>query len=162
MSHETWFLPIMDQIANRHPFDFLDAMRTIHPWWHTRGSRYIGFLTFHKEVIVAFRRSLATAGSDALFPQPLSTPIPVYDINRMDSINDLNLFSSEIEAWHNAVHMNPQFPPSFMDPERNIYFLQFWQFHHFIDQKFDLALRRAGYSDYDDFRIRGGSQHVTV
>jgi len=161
MSHEGWFLPIMSQIANLHPLDFLNALTTIHPWWHTRGSRFIGFLTFHKEVILAFQSSLATVSADAFYPPPLANPSPPYN-PALDTINDLNQFSAQIEGWHNMVHMSPQFPPIFMDPARNIYLYQFWQFHHLIDQKFDQALMRAGYSDFDAFRLTGGDLHRTV
>lgn len=162
MSHATWFFPVMNQIAARHPRDFLNAMTTIHPWWHNRGFGFIGFLTFHKEVILACRRSLASVAAGDFFPAPLANMTPAYDTAQLDSINDLNFFSRQIQAWHNDVHRSPQFPPGFMDPTRNIFMRPFWQFHHFIDQKFDQALRRAGYVDYDDFLERGGNLHITV
>jgi hypothetical protein len=139
MAHANWFQPWLDDMSAQHPLTFLRRLAPVHLRWHM-GALPIGFLTFHKEVLVAFTASLDTVGAAGLLPPPWDEPEFPYD-ESLDNINDLRQFSRRIEQWHNIVHTRwPE--PDFADAQRNIYLRSFWALHRLVDQKFDLCLER--------------------
>jgi hypothetical protein len=59
----------------------------------------------------------------------------------IDQATDAIQFSNAIEGWHNLVHRNTKrYGAAFSDPRKNIYMRRFWQFHTFIDGKFQAWL----------------------
>lgn len=144
MSHETWFNTWLRRIETRPPRDFLVALGPTHVQWHgyAEAERPIGFLTFHKEVVAAFRTSLRGAGWEQRFPPPWDEPPPFAYDPRLDDVTDPRQFSRAIERWHNRIH-NSWSEPGFHDPARTIYLRSFWSFHRLIDLKFDACLSRA-------------------
>jgi hypothetical protein len=144
MSHDAWFQPWLNTMGTLHPLIFLRRFSPVHSRWHSfpRSQRPVGFLTFHKEILVAFTDSLTSIGSAGMLPPPRdeNDPDGPYD-GALDNINDLTTFSQSIEIWHNQIHM--QHPdPDMADPRVNIYLLEFWALHRLIDQKFDECLAR--------------------
>ncbi len=135
---------------------FLDSFKTIHNSWHmaemnkgvgTFGGEAIGFLSFHHEVVSVYVAKFAPG----LVPGPMAKTSPPYRL-RIDGANDAAQFSSEIEGWHNLVHRNTKkYGGAFADPKKNIYLLRFWQFHKFIDEKFQgwLQAHQESYTDVD-------------
>jgi hypothetical protein len=150
MAHSAWFQPWLDDMSNDHPLNFLSRLAPVHRRWHgiSFALRPVGFLTFHREVIGAFRSSLDSVGSGGLFPMAWDDPSYPYDAN-LDAIDDLRQFSNAIEGWHNIIHM--QFPVAgFADPERNIYMRRFWSLHRLIDDKFGECLDRNNLDDLSE------------
>ena len=159
MSHGSWFQPWLDDVSNDHPLSFLERFAPVHRRWHglSLSQRPIGFLTFHKEIIEAFRSSLQAVNAEGILPPAWDDPRYPYD-ESLDSVDDLVTFSRGIEGWYNTVHMT--FPLSgFADPERNIYMRRFWSLHLLIDQKFDECLQRNGIARLADM---DSALHPTV
>ncbi|MBI3416220.1 MAG: hypothetical protein HY043_13070 [Verrucomicrobia bacterium] len=135
---------------------FLDSFKTIHNTWHmaemmsgagTFGGKPIGFLSFHHEVISVYIAKF----KPGLAPGPMAKTSPPYK-KVTDLAPDAQQFSNTIEGWHGRVHNNAaKYGPDFADPKKNIYMPRFWQFHKFIDNKFQswLAAHQQSYGDVD-------------
>ncbi len=134
--------------------DFLAGFGPIHRRWHmaemdsgvgTYRGKPIGFLSFHHEVLAVYRDRLAprlTAGR-------MAHPAPPYRPS-IDTQPDILSFSPALEDWHNGVHRNTaKYGADFADPMKNIHLTRFWQFHAFIDARFQAYLHNAGIT-YDD------------
>src|SRR5713226_5604758 len=135
---------------------FLDGFKTIHNAWHmaemnkgvgTFGGQPIGFLSFHHEVVSVYVSKFAPG----LAPGPMAKTSPPYRPH-IDGAPDAVQFSIAIEGWHNLVHRNvKKYGTAFGDPKKNIYLPRFWQFHKFINEKFQgwLQAHQQSYEDLD-------------
>ena len=143
-------------ISNGTKTKFLDKFAAIHSKWHmdemmtgsgTFGGSAIGFLSFHHEVLAVYisRFDISLTAGPMASTSPPYRPI-------IDSILKSVEFSNAIEGWHNLVHRNTRkYGQNFSDPKKNIYMIRFWQFHKFIDEKFQswLTTNQLSYDDVD-------------
>ena len=135
---------------------YLDGFKSIHNKWHmaemmtgtgTFSGKPIGFLSFHREVLSVYVDKF----KPGLVPGSMAHTSPPYR-PLIDTAPDAPHFSSDIEGWHNMVHRNAKkYGADFADPKKNIYMKRFWQFHKFIDQKFQtwLGAHQLNYDDVD-------------
>jgi hypothetical protein len=143
-------------ITNGTKTKFLGRFATIHSKWHMdemmtgsgtfRGSTN-GFLSFHHEVLTVYISKFDTT----LTAGPMANTSPPYR-PVIDSISKSVQFSNALEGWHNLVHRNTRkYGRNFSDPKKNIYMKRFWQFHKFIDDKFQswLSNNQLTYDDMD-------------
>lgn len=150
----------LEAISGGSTRQFEEEFAPIHVEWHDsdnslgRGTfegDFIGFLSFHHEVVLAHRAVRRNNGEPV--EREMRRPRPPYR-RRIDTINGPEGFSDAIEGWHNRVHMNPIYPEDFMDPAVNIFLPLFWQFHTFIDNRFmDWLERRNIFFDDLDHTI---------
>jgi hypothetical protein len=146
----------LQSISNGTKTKFLGRFATIHSKWHMdemmtgsgtfRGSA-IGFLSFHHEVLTVYISKFDTS----LTAGPMANTSPPYR-PVIDSISKSVQFSNALEGWHNLVHRNTRkYGRNFSDPKKNIYMKRFWQFHKFIDDKFQSWLfnNQVTYDDMD-------------
>ena len=59
------------------------------------------------------------------------------------SLDDLALYSQQIEGWHGEAHMviGDATGAPMMDPRINIFYTPFWNLHFFINARFEAELR---------------------
>lgn len=143
-------------ISNETKTKFLRKFATIHYKWHmdemmtgsgTFGGSPIGFLSFHHEVLTVYISKFDTS----LTAGPMANTSPPYR-PVIDSILKSVEFSNALEGWHNLVHRNTRkYGRNFSDPKKNIYMERFWQFHKFINDKFQswLTNNQLNYDDVD-------------
>ncbi len=141
----------LDTMSSGAKKKFLDAFGKVHMRWHMtrtfKGSP-IGFLSFHHEVVTVYVNKYAPQ----LAPGPMANPNPPYPA-WIDSLTETVQFSNSLEGWHNTVHRT--IGGAFADPTKNIYMKRFWQFHKFIDEKFQnwLQARNTTYDDVDHTEV---------
>jgi len=129
--------------------EFLDEFAPIHVEWHASrdfDGDPIGFLSFHHEVVEAYVALLRKHHEPV--QKAMRKPKPPYR-KHIDTLTDPESFSNALEDWHNSVHMNPIYPPDFMDPAKNVYMNLFWKFHTLIDDKF-MAWIKKNHIKYED------------
>jgi hypothetical protein len=65
---------------------------------------------------------------------------------------DLAAFSAAVESWRNVAHgvIGRATGTPMMDPRQNIFFRPFWRLHLYIDDLFQVALRRYGESAHPE------------
>jgi hypothetical protein len=153
--HLNQIRPYLENLAQQNqgnPLGYLWEFSRVHIWWHgerMQGTQLIGFLTFHKMAIQTFGSTFPNGGipvqpSPLLsFPGFLSNPQSF-----VDTVQELQIYSNDIEAWHNQVHT--AIGGRFGDAALNIGMPEFWAFHLFIDSQFDNALQGLnwGFEDY--------------
>jgi hypothetical protein len=104
------------------------------------GALPIGFLTFHKEVLVAFTASLDTVGAAGLLPPPWDEPEFPYN-ESLDNTNDMRQSPG---ASSNGTTSSTPDGPSRTSPTRSgtSTCVASGALHRLVDQKFDLCLER--------------------
>ena len=117
--------------------------------WHRQSplARTLGFLLFHWNVIENFRR----AGGPRIWAgglRPFSGsdftnfgwPYTVAERATPGNVDSLADFSRAIEGWHGDAHMAIGMATGteqqMMDPGQNIFLLNFWRLHYFINDRF--------------------------
>lgn len=138
----------LQSISGTTKTNFLSQFAKIHTAWHMaemntgtgvfNGSP-IGFLSFHHEVVTVYVPKFASG----LTPGPMANPSPPYRTT-IDQNTDPVMFSHALEGWHNLVHRNKKYGANFGDPNKNIKMKIFWEFHQFIDTKFQNWLSQNG------------------
>jgi hypothetical protein len=147
--------------------NFLDALVPLHVEWHSSGTfmgQPIGLLSFHHELIVAYRevhqanRSQPQAALDLARLDPDSKPFPTA---ALDGASSPKAFEEEISNWHadqhyvQAARMSPDHMVhahggGMMDASKNIYLDQFWQLHVLLDE---LAHHGMSYEQIDHTEV---------
>ncbi len=139
------YLQQLGTAYQNNPLGFVWEFAPVHEWWHNSrpgGNQQIGFLTFHRLVLLSFQRTFpgevfpADLQPDSLVPLSALVSQSALEVNGVDSAKE---FSTAIEGWHNGVHN--ALGGSFSDPVRNVHLLSFWRFHRFIDDQFGRALQ---------------------
>lgn len=128
---------------------FLNGLAELHFDWHTTRRTY-GFLLFHADVIGHFKAAGGPGRFDGVTPFTLDelssfgAPYEVTTIASQDDPESLRGFSRELETWHNHAHMSVEMAlgVDMMNPRTNIYVLEFWRLHYFIQARFAAELRR--------------------
>jgi|SRR5215831_12336558 len=156
------FIQKLDQISapGTAPKAFLKKLGPIHYSWHlahNSGGADTGFLIFHWELIVRFKKVGADAylgGITPFSPAELSGFNSPYNVNvnvSKQNLTELEDFSNEIEQWHNDAHMNigMAIHKNLMNAKTNVKIPQFWRLHYFINDRFEEKLKqyRAAASD---------------
>ena len=133
-------------IANSSRNSFLSDLADIHVEWHqTRAvdGSPIGFLSFHREMI---KYNAKNRKNNGLSPVPKAfsisfiNSIEAWDPALTNEASPTN-FSGQVESWHNAFHNSAGWP-DFHNPRLNIRDDRFWQFHKFIDGRFNGWLKK--------------------
>lgn len=150
----------LEKISASTKANFLKKFAKIHNEWHmaemntgtgTFHGSPIGFLSFHHEVVAVY----TTKYKADLSPGPMAKTSPPYK-HKIDNALEATSFSSEIEGWHNLVHRNiKKYGANFANPTKNIYMDRFWQFHKFIDGRFEnwLQSHSIKYEDVDHTQV---------
>lgn len=140
-----------------NPLGFVWEFAPVHAWWHNSRpgeDRQVGFLTFHRLVLLSFQRTFpgevfpADLGPDSLFRLPAQVSQAALDVRDEATAKR---FSEDIEGWHNGVHN--ALGGVFGDPVRNVGLASFWRFHRFIDDQFDRALQTWG-RNFDEYLLQ--------
>jgi hypothetical protein len=148
------FIQQLDQISapGTSPKTFLKKLGPIHANWHQHhnaGTADTGFLIFHWELILRFKKVGADAALGGI------TPFSLADLAKDNSDYNVKVavgkqdtaafedFSSELEAWHNDAHMNigMAIHKNLMNPRTNVKIPQFWRLHYFINDRFEEKLQ---------------------
>jgi len=146
-----------EALRARNPRLFLDRFSPFHARFHMQNIRDLGFLTFHWCVIYYFRiigldramnimpytiNDFSTGGrfftGNSFCSNWLSSaPSP-------RSVNDLILYSWQLELCHNDWHMaiETRTGTPMMDPYVNIYYPAFWNLHFFLNLAFEDQLNQ--------------------
>lgn len=141
------FIDKLKEISTGTKGSFLGELEDIHDNWHRNrdfeGS-FIGFLSFHREIIFYYRRVLRKHGQKLprAFTLGQLSAMHAYE-SWIDGLDNERIFSQAIENWHNSVHRNHH-DPDFMDPKKNIYLTDFWKLHLFLNNRFTRFLRTNG------------------
>jgi hypothetical protein len=158
----TNFRQELQTISGGSTRQFEEAFAPIHGEWHDsnddpnvgRGTfqgDFIGFLSFHHEVVLA-HQAMRTKNGETVEGEITTTNPPYGEFDDgtsidIDALTDPQSFSDTIQNWHNGVHHHGTM--EFMDPRRNIFMPLFWQFHTFIENKF-MAWLNNNNIVYDD------------
>lgn len=153
----TNFRQKLQTISSGTKTNFLKKFANIHNKWHmdemmngigTFNGAPIGFLSFHHEVVTVYIPKYDPNIT------PMANPSPPYK-QSIDNITNPVMFSQSLEGWHNLVHRNPIYGANFGKPKKNIYMKIFWQFHKFIDNKFQswLAKNNLNYDAIDHTQV---------
>lgn len=158
----TSFIQKLDAISTpgTTPKVFLKKLGPIHYSWHLEhnsGQADTGFLIFHWELILRFKKVGADAYLGGIVPfskAELAGFHADYQVNvpvSKQNIPELEDFSNELEAWHNDAHMNigMAIHKNLMNPKTNVKIPAFWRLHYFINDRFEETLKsfRASASD---------------
>ena len=148
------FIQQLDQISTpgTTPKAFLKKLGPIHADWHIEhnaGRADTGFLIFHWELVLRFKKVGADAALGGITPfslAELATFHSAYHVNvpvGHQNIPALEDFSSELEAWHNDAHMNigMAIHKNLMNPRTNVKIPEFWRLHYFINDRFEEKLQ---------------------
>jgi hypothetical protein len=140
----------LQSISTGSQIEFESAVADPHAAWHrsrTFKGMPIGFFCFHHDYMAAHDAVIETNGGTAppawvgkndppgapdIVPYPDTPPYPDTIIQNTDPVQ----FSTGLEEWHDRVHMNPKYPPDFMDPRMNVYMPLFYCWHRLIDDYF--------------------------
>ena len=135
-------------ITNSSRSSFLNSLADIHVEWHqTRAidGSPIGFLSFHREMIKYNAKNRKRNNLSAVpkaFTLSFINSVATWDATSMNGSN-ADAFSAEVEGWHNTFHNSAGWT-NFHNPRLNIRDDRFWQFHKFIDNKFNKWLKDRG------------------
>lgn len=127
---------------------FLGNLADVHVEWHdTRAinGSPIGFLSFHREMIKYNAKNRKRNNLSAVpraFTLSFVNSVSPWDRSLMNINNPAN-FSTGVERWHNIFHNSAGWT-DFHDPRLNIRDDRFWQFHKFIDNRFNKWLKDRG------------------
>lgn len=140
-----------DAKNTNNPRLFLTELGPLHNSWHRNSAvrRRIGFLIFHWHVIEHFEtlglKQILNVKPYSISDFSQGGKFASADWNsamstapQSKSIQDLESYSAQIEAWHGDAHMEIGMAENIpmMDPLVNINFTQFWNLHYFINAKF--------------------------
>ena len=156
------FIQKLDQIsaADTTPKEFLKKLGPIHYSWHlahNSGTADTGFLIFHWELILRFKKVGADAHLGGITPfskADLDGYNATYNVNvtvNKQNLAELEDFSNELEGWHNDAHMSigMAIHKNLMNAKTNVKIPQFWRLHYFINDRFEEKFKkyRAAASD---------------
>ena len=84
----------------------------------------------------------------------MAKPSPPYRTT-VDANTDPLMFSHALEGWHNLVHRNSKYGVNFANPRKNIHMDRFWNFHKFIEDKFQswLGVHSLNYDGLDHTKV---------
>jgi hypothetical protein len=134
---------------------FIRKLGPVHAQWHVehnQGVATLGFLIFHWELIQRFKKSGADVGlgglhgihayTEAQFSS-FGQPYNVTETVSHGDVNAFEIFSGDVEAWHNDAHMAVGMAThhDLMNPRTNVRRPEFWRLHYFINHKFDEQLK---------------------
>lgn len=153
MSHQS-FRDQLNSLAgttSEDPGGFLEGLSPIHAAWHSQPRGY-GFLLFHNRVVRHFKTIVAPAVQPEIVPYTLDDLEGMgierfdRDLSNVDALNELAIFSQELESWHNTAHgaIGTATGTPMGSASQNVFFRPFWQFHFFIDDLFEVVLGQYG------------------
>jgi hypothetical protein len=135
----------LKEMSDGNKTSFLEELEDVHVNWHLNRNFEgfpIGFLSFHREVIFYYRHVLRKQGQKLPSPFTLKQLLGIHPYERwIDASDTPRIFSQAIENWHNTVHRSHH-NPDFMDPRKNIYLVDFWRLHLFLNNRFTNWLSR--------------------
>jgi hypothetical protein len=157
----TDFKAKLDQLVTDSAGDwktFIRKLGPIHGQWHQEhngGIATLGFLLFHWELVQRFKSVGADTGLGGLHGiQPYTEaqfsafgqPYNVTETVPRGNVNAFEVFSGDVEAWHNDAHMavGMAVHHNLMNPRTNVRRPEFWRLHYFINDRFDEQLRKFG------------------
>jgi hypothetical protein len=142
----TQFRNYLEGISKGTVEDFEEGFADIHAYWHmTRKFQDlpIGFLTLHS-IVVDYHDTVCRRNGKQVPPpwkgknDPPGVPYeisPPYQ-QSIGKFTNPEVYSIKLENWHNSVHRNTQYPPDFIDPQKNIKMYLFWCWHRTINNLF--------------------------
>ena len=153
----TDFVAALDQLVAGSGGDwrvFIRRLGPLHAQWHQEhngGVATLGFLLFHWELIERFKKAGADMGLGGLHGiQPFTeaqfasfgAPYNVAEVVTRGSVPSFEVFSGDLEAWHNDAHMQVGMATghNLMNPRTNVRRPEFWRLHYFINDRFEEQL----------------------
>jgi hypothetical protein len=157
----TDFIANLDKLVKDSAGDwriFIRKLGPVHAQWHiehNQGIATLGFLIFHWELIQRFKKAGADTGlgglhgihayTEAQF-SAFGQPYNVTETVHAGDLNSFEVFSGDVEAWHNDAHMAVGMAThhDLMNPRTNVRRPEFWRLHYFINAKLQEQLRHFG------------------
>ena len=157
----TDFITKLDKLVTDSAGDwkiFIRKLGPLHGQWHqehNQGVATLGFLLFHWELIQRFKQAGADAGlgglhgihpyTEAQF-SAFNQPYNVSQTVGAGNLNSFEIFSGDVEAWHNDAHMavGMAIHHDLMNPRTNVRRPEFWRLHYFINVRFEEQLKHFG------------------
>jgi hypothetical protein len=153
----TDFISALDQLVASSKGDwktFIRKLGPVHAQWHTEhnaGVATLGFLLFHWELIVRFKKTgsdVGIGGLQGITPYSeaqlanYGAPYAVHEHAAAGDDASLETFSGDLEAWHNDAHMQIGMAVghNLMNPRTNVRRPEFWRLHYFINDQFQTEL----------------------
>jgi hypothetical protein len=153
----TNFLAKLDDLVKQSSGDwrtFIRLLGPVHDQWHAEhrlGVATTGFLLFHWELIRRFKHVGADTGLGGLHPikpyteaqfSSFNAPYNVSARVTAGKVTSFEIFSGDVEAWHNDAHMKVGMAihHNLMNPRTNVRRPEFWRLHYFINDKFEEQL----------------------
>lgn len=159
------------------PQEYLRQLAPLHDRWHrfSRGARPIGSLLFRWHLIEHFRGSgLEQLGTTAYTVADFSAggdfadsqwPAWMGGVAVATNLLGLADYSLALERWHSVegrmvVGMVTGRGEDMMNPLVNIFFLEFWRLHYFINERFTEQLAAYAQSAHPDLGLSAAHEIV--